>query len=122
LSFEGIRITASIRIVTDTQFHLVACVEVSKVARIADTQKNCRDRTMENSTPEKKYLPVKNWCRQKFQRLENLRFLRPFLESVKFIFDRFPSCVFTLKVLAFVNLHEPALSAKKSQKTCAIKG
>jgi len=49
LSFEGIRITASIRIVTDTQFHLVACVEISKVSRIADTEKNYRRRTMETS-------------------------------------------------------------------------
>jgi hypothetical protein len=89
--------------------------------RIADTQKNCRDRTLENSTPEK-YLPVKNWGLQKFQRLANSHGFRPFLESVKFIFGRFPSCAFTLKALAFVNLHEPAPPAKNSQKTCAIKG
>jgi hypothetical protein len=76
---------------------------------------------MENSTPEK-YLPVKNWCLQKFQRLANLRFAPLFLETVKFIFDRFPSCAFTLLVLAFVNLHEPAPPAKIPQKTCAIKG
>jgi hypothetical protein len=53
LSLERIRITASIRIVTDTQFHLVACVEISKVSRIADTQKNYRRRMMENSMPKK---------------------------------------------------------------------
>jgi hypothetical protein len=76
---------------------------------------------MENSTPEK-YLPVKNWCLQKFQRLANSRGVRPFLESVKFIFRRFPSCVFTLKALAFVNLHELSPPANIPQKTCAIKG
>jgi hypothetical protein len=59
LSFEGARISKRIRIVHDTQIHLVACAEISKVTRIADTQKNYRDRTMENSMPEK-YLPVKN--------------------------------------------------------------
>jgi hypothetical protein len=68
LSFEGIRITASIRIVTDTQFHLVACAGISKVARIADTQKNCRDRTMENS------MPKKNCIAEKFQRLVKILF------------------------------------------------
>jgi hypothetical protein len=46
LHFERIRITASILIVTDTQIHLVACVEISKISRTADTQKNCQDRTM----------------------------------------------------------------------------
>jgi len=39
LSFERARITASIRIVFDSRFHLVACVNISKVARIACAQK-----------------------------------------------------------------------------------
>jgi hypothetical protein len=39
LSFEGARISKRIRIIHDTQIHLVACAEISKVTRIADTQK-----------------------------------------------------------------------------------
>jgi hypothetical protein len=41
--------SASIRIVHDAQIHMVACAEVSNVTRIADTQKNYRDRTMKKS-------------------------------------------------------------------------
>jgi hypothetical protein len=50
-------------IARDSRIHLVACVEITKASRIADTQKNCRDRTMENSMPKKicpeKFVPPK---------------------------------------------------------------
>jgi len=76
---------------------------------------------MKNSMPEK-YLPVKNWCLQKIQRLDNFRCVRLVLESVKFIFGRFPSFAFTLKVSACINFHELSPPAKILSKTCGIKG
>jgi len=39
LPFERARIARSIRIVHGSRFHLVACAEISRVARIANSQK-----------------------------------------------------------------------------------
>jgi len=116
LSFERIRITASIRIVTDTQFHLVACVEVSKVTRIADTQKNYRHRTMENS------MPKKNCIAEKIQRLANSRGIRLFLETVKSKCGRKTASADTVKTPLATASHFDSRTAKSVQKTCAING
>jgi hypothetical protein len=48
LSFERARITANIRIVNGTRFHLVARVESLTVARISHAHKNWRGRTILN--------------------------------------------------------------------------
>ena len=42
LPFERVRIARSIRIVPGSRFHLVACAETSRVARIAAMQRNSR--------------------------------------------------------------------------------
>jgi hypothetical protein len=39
LSFERARITGNIRIVYGARFHLVACIEISIVARFGNAQK-----------------------------------------------------------------------------------
>ena len=54
LSFERARITANIRIVNGTRFHLVARVESLTVARIAHALKNCRGITNEIQKPSNK--------------------------------------------------------------------
>jgi hypothetical protein len=41
LPFERVRIARSIRIVHGSRFHLVACVEISRGARISHAQINC---------------------------------------------------------------------------------
>jgi hypothetical protein len=54
LPFEHIRITASIRIVHGSRFHLVACVESSTVAQITHAKNICRGMTNEIENPSNK--------------------------------------------------------------------
>jgi hypothetical protein len=58
LPFERVRIARSIRIVHGSRFHLVACVEFSRVACISHAHKNCRGQTMKDA----KILSLRTVC------------------------------------------------------------